>query len=307
MDNPFADPEPDERRMILSMMIRTSYREVLRKEVVWRAIARPHKEELRMGTAHVQGDLWSARTQDWADLQERFSIPLFEAVFERLRVEKGMRLLDVGCGAGGAAQIASRRGTWVSGLDASGTMIEIARKRVPDGDFSVGEIEELPYADHIFKAVVGFNAFQYAGDPVAALREAKRVTSSGGQVVMAIWGRPQDCEHAVTLKAVGSLLPPPPPGASGPFALSDPGKVEALMEQAGLQPLDSGEVDCPFEYPDAETAWRAVSSAGPVIRAIRHAGEEHTKQAIMDSLTPYKTHTGGYLQENKFRFVIATA
>lgn len=260
-----------------------------------------------MGTAHVQGDLWSASTQDWADLQERVCIPLFEAVFERLRVGNGMRLLDVGCGAGGAAQIAARCGARVSGLDASGAMIEIARKRVPDGDFSVGEIEELPYADHIFHAVVGFNSFQYAGDPVAALREAKRVTSSGGQVVMAIWGRLQDCEHAVTLKAVGSLLPPPPPGAGGPFALSDPGKVEALMEQAGLQPIDSGEVDCPFEYPDAETAWRAVSSAGPVIRAIRHAGEERTKQAIIDSLAPYKTHTGGYLQENKFRFVIATA
>jgi SAM-dependent methyltransferase len=260
-----------------------------------------------MRTAQVQGDLWSARTQDWADLQERLSIPLFEAVFERLKVGNGMRLLDVGCGAGGAAQIAARRGAWVSGLDASGAMIEIARKRVSDGDFSVGEIEELPYADNIFNAVVGFNSFQYAGDPVAALQEAKRVTSSGGQVVMAIWGRPQDCEHAGTLKAVGSLLPPPPPGAGGPFALSDPGKVEALMEQAGLQPIDSGEADCPFEYPDAETAWRAVSSAGPVIRAIRHAGEERTKQAIIDSMAPYKTHTGSYLQENKFRFVIATA
>jgi SAM-dependent methyltransferase len=101
-----------------------------------------------MGTAHVQGDLWSASTQDWADLQERVCIPLFEAVSERLRVGNGMRLLDVGCGAGGAAQIAARRGARVSGLDASGAMIEIARKRVPDGDFSVGEIEELPYADH---------------------------------------------------------------------------------------------------------------------------------------------------------------
>jgi len=63
-----------------------------------------------MGTAPTQGDLWSARAQDWANLQERVCLPHFEAVFERLGMRKGMRLLDVGCGVGGAVQLAARRG-----------------------------------------------------------------------------------------------------------------------------------------------------------------------------------------------------
>lgn len=79
---------------------------------------------------------------------------------------------------------------------------------------------------------------------------------------MVVWGEPQDCEHAATPAALGPLMPPPRPGAQGPFALSASGKVEALMAQAGLQPAASGYIDCPFEYPDAETAWRGISSAG---------------------------------------------
>ena len=40
--------------------------------------------------------------------------------------------------------------------------------------------------------------------------------------------------------------------------------------------------------------------------AVRMAGEERVRQAILDSLAPYKTEGGGYRQENKFRYVIAT-
>lgn len=78
------------------------------------------------------------------------------------------------------------------------------------------------------------------------------------------------------------------------------------MEEAGLTPVGSGEVDCPFKYPDTETAWRAISSVGPVVMAIRMAGEEQVRQAVLDSLASYRTN-GDYRQENKFRYVIAAA
>jgi hypothetical protein len=79
------------------------------------------------------------------------------------------------------------------------------------------------------------------------------------------------------------------------------------MDQAGLAPIERGAAQCPFEYPDAETAWRALSSAGPLIRAMCYAGEERVKAVVLESLAPYQTPLGGYRQENTFRFVIATA
>ena len=102
------------------------------------------------------------------------------------------------------------------------------------GDFRVGEIEDLPYPDGSFDVVTGFNCFQFAADPVKALREAKRVARPGGRVAMLVWGRAEDCKTAATLAALSRLLPPPQPGSAGPFALSEPGKVDDLVAQAGL-------------------------------------------------------------------------
>jgi SAM-dependent methyltransferase len=88
------------------------------------------------------------------------------------------------------------------------------------------------------RAVSGINAFQYATRPEVAAAEAARVVRHGGRVAIATWGRPDDCEAAAHLGALGALLPPPPPGAPGPFALSRPGALASLARAAGLQPVD---------------------------------------------------------------------
>ena len=47
-----------------------------------------------------------------------------------------------------------------------------------------------------------------------------------------------------------------PPGAPGPFALSEPEVLAGLAQQAGLRPRQHGAVPCPWAYPDLETALR---------------------------------------------------
>ena len=107
--------------------------------------------------------------------------------------------------------------------------------------------------------------------------------------------------------ALGPLLPPPPPGAGRPFALSEPGQLEALVQPAGLTPIHTAEVACSFDYPDGETAWRALSSAGPFVAAIRGAGEQRVQQAVEAALAPYRTGSGGVRLENSFRYLLARA
>lgn len=260
-----------------------------------------------MGSAQAQSQVWGVQAENWANLMERMSLPIYHVVLDKTNVSRGTCLLDVGCGTGMAAQLAAQLGADVTGLDASEAELVIARERVPSGDFRCGEMEELPYADASFDVVTGFSSFQFAQDPVNALRQARRVVKPGGYVAMVAWGRAEDCEFATTLKAVMACLPPPPPGAKGTFALSEPGKMEALMEQAGLIPCASGDVSCPFEYSDDETAWETISSSGPLVAAIRAAGEETIKRAVLTSLVPFKMPSGGYRQENLLHYVIATA
>src|SRR5919106_1016984 len=100
--------------------------------------------DLKPRSAGINGRLWGARARDWADIQEGQCRPVYEAVFGRTSVTAGTIYLDVGCGAGMAAQIAAQRGARVSGLDAAENLLAIAHARVPAGNFRVGDLEDLP-------------------------------------------------------------------------------------------------------------------------------------------------------------------
>jgi SAM-dependent methyltransferase len=260
-----------------------------------------------MGTANVQSALWGARARDWTEVQEGTVIPLYEAVLSKTKVGSGTAILDVGCGAGLFCQMATHRGAHPSGLDATEPLIAIARDRVPNGDFRVGEMEELPYSDHQFDVVTGFNSIQYAASPANAMREARRVARAGGAVVVAVWGKPEDTQAAAYIAALGSLLPAPPPGAPGPFALSEEDALEALVTSAGLTPTEVEEVDTLWVYPNQHTALRGLLSAGPAVRAIQHVGEQAVRAAVTKAIEPFKIASGAYELQNKFRYLIATA
>jgi len=259
-----------------------------------------------MGSAPVQGQLWGVQARNWADLMEKMCLPVYHVVLDKTNVRSGTRLLDIGCGTGMAAQLAAKLGAEVTGMDASEAELVIARERVPNGDFRCGEMEELPYADASFDMVTAFNSLQFADDPLHALREARRVAKPGGYVAMVTPGRTEDSEFSITLKAVMACLPTPPTAART-FALAEPGKLEASMEQVGLTIRASGNVSCPFTYPDDETAWKTINSSGPLAAAVRAAGEETIKRTVIASLAPFRTPDGGYRQENLIHYVIATA
>ena len=257
------------------------------------------------GTAAVQGPLWGAHAADWAELQEACSEPLFEAGLAKCGVGEGKRYLDIGCGAGLAVQLAAERGASVAGFDASSGMIEIAKRRTPAADFRVGDLQELPWPNASFDVVSAFNSLQYAASPVDALRETARVTKRGGRIAIGLWGDPAKCQAAPYIAAIGSFLPPPPPGAPGPWALSAPEAMRNLIESAGLKMIAMREVTCPWIYRDAETAARALMSAGVVTRAIDIAGAGKVREKVFASIEPFRRHDGSYRIDNVFRLAVA--
>jgi SAM-dependent methyltransferase len=255
----------------------------------------------------VQGELWNVRARDFAEVMEGFFRPMYDSVLARPELTNARSILDVGCGAGLAAQVFAATIANVAGIDASRAFIEIARKRLPGRDVRVGEMEALPYDDRTFDVVTGFNSFQYATSPVKALSEARRVTRADGAIVIATWGLPEDCEAAGHLKALGSLMPPSPPGAPGPFALSDETKLKALASEAGLTPLAVVDVGCPWSFTNLDTALRGMLSAGPAERAIRNSGMEQARNAVANAIAPYRKPSGEYVLNNRFRYVVARA
>ena len=260
-----------------------------------------------MGTAQVQGQLWGAAARDWAELAEPVQAPFFEAALDALGVAGGTRLLDAGCGAGLALMLAAERGATVSGLDASAGLLEVARERLPEADLREGELEALPYADDCFDAVTAFNSVQYASDPTAALREIRRVARPGVRVAITTWGRPEQCEMRAVLGAIGALLPPPPPGTGGAFALAAPGALEALVESAGLIAERAIDVPTPYAHDDLGTAVRAHLASGPARRAIETAGLEATREAVTAVCEQARQPDGSVRYDNVFKVLVARA
>ena len=258
-------------------------------------------------TAEMNSRLWGARARDWADLQEGTCRPVYLAVLDRVGLSPGDFYLDVGCGAGMAAQIAAERGARVAGLDAAANLLAIARTRVPEGDFQVGEMESLPFPAATFDLVTGFNSFQYAGDPSAALAQAQRVAKPGASVVIMTWGKPEGMGAASLVMALKPLMPPPPPGAPGPFALSDESALRAFATGAGLDPVEVFDVDSPWQDPDRATALRAAKSAGVAVRAIENSSEDAVDAAFSQAIEPFRQTDGSYLIDATFRCLLTRA
>ena len=258
------------------------------------------------GSADAQGKLWGARARDFTTVEPKM-VALYESALEVVEIGTGTRLLDVGCGPGLFLRLAAQQGATVTGIDAAGPFIEIARERLPDAELTVGEMESLPYEDDSFDVITGFNAFQFAADPAHALREAGRVGRSGAPIVIATWGRPEQCEAAAYVKAVGALLPPPPPGAPGPFALSEEGALEEFATRGGLTPGARREVLCVWAFPDEDTLLRGLKSTGFAVKAIDTAGEEQVTETVLEAVARYRTSDGGYRLENVFGYLVARA
>lgn len=258
-----------------------------------------------MGTARIQGELWGAKAREWAELQEPAWRYIHEAAMDHAGVGPGTRLLDVGCGAGGALMIARKRGAEVTGLDGSENLVAVARQRLPGARIDVGEMEELPFDDETFDVVTGINSFQFAADLVRALSEARRVCRRDGTVLMLTWGRREDCElMTVTVSAVMALLPPPP-GGSPPGPLLDEGAVETAMHKAGLQPVGTGEIAAELAFPDAATAIRANLAAGVNVNVARQVGEARVSEAIRATLPAVTRADGSVVWRNRFRWTRA--
>lgn len=257
-----------------------------------------------MGTAVQNGALWGAKAQEWTDRQEPHHIPLWQKMLDAAHVAESTNLLDVACGGGNLAELARRRGATVTGIDASQALVELAASRV-EGTFVTGEMEELPFADSVFDAVLIANGLQYAADRDRAARELKRVLRPGGTTVVGMWSERNKSEMTSVFDTVKALVPQPP-GAAAPLDLAERSVLLAILERAGFKIAADGEVDVPFVYANIEDYWIAQRSAGVMEGAAQRIGEERLKAALFDVAGPYTQPDGRIIFHNKMRYVAAT-
>jgi SAM-dependent methyltransferase len=211
--------------------------------------------------------------------------PAWDAVADSAEIGAGTALLDVGCGTGGFCELAAARGALVHGVDELPDRVERARARVPAGDFRVGLMENLPWADGAFDVVTGFNTFQYAFDVDLALAESCRVLRPAGRLAVCKWGRPRDNEFFAFLGRLGAAV--------GRLPAVDP--VGAALDRLHGRDVARGDVPAVMEVAGDAALVTALESAGA-------APADDWAQRIAEAAAPYRLTDGRYRFRNRLSY-----
>ena len=109
---------------------------------------------------------------------------------QSLNISAGQKVLDLGCGIGGAtlsiAEITGPTGL-VAGVDISSAMIEYATRRAANRreiEFRLGDACSVPYPNGFFDVARSERLFLYLPDRLAAINEMMRVVKTGGRVCL---------------------------------------------------------------------------------------------------------------------------
>jgi SAM-dependent methyltransferase len=229
---------------------------------------------------------------------------------DRLALERGERVIDVGCGCGGTSlHIAERVGSegFVLGVDVSQPMLAIAEQRRREAQaqsvrFVHGDVQIHPFEPRSFDAVFSRFGIMFFADPLAAFRNLVATLRPGGRIGFAAWqGIDRNPWMMVPMRALAGVIPLPPapdPHGPGPFAFADAERVCAILEAAGFVEAEAEPLATTMSLGGAKTVEEAVDfllEVGAAATALREAGEEvrpRARRAMADALAPYATPSG---------------
>ena len=197
-------------------------------------------------------------------------------LLDRVGVNEGMDLLDVGTGSGGTVAIpAAQRGATVTGVDLTPELFDDARRRAADAgvevDWVEGDAEALPFDDGQFDRVLSTFGHMFAPRHAAASAELSRVCRPGGVVATTTWA-PEGMVGTV-LRTVGAQMPEPPDLAEPPVLWGAEEHVREMFEPHGLE-LELDHDAARFEYPDVDGFVTFYEeNFGPLVAAKAALGE----------------------------------
>ena len=124
------------------------------------------------------------------------------------RLPRGGRVLDVATGTGLVAAELVRRGFEVTGVDQSGEMLDVARRRFGDKvELVEASADSLPFANDTFDHLTFTYLLRYVDDPGATLAELSRVVRAGGTVASLEFGVPGGLARPLWELYVRGVLP----------------------------------------------------------------------------------------------------
>jgi 2-polyprenyl-6-hydroxyphenyl methylase / 3-demethylubiquinone-9 3-methyltransferase len=150
-------------------------------------------------------------------------------------------LLDIGCGAGLAAESFARLGYRVTGLDAAGEAIEVARAHAASTElpiaYRIGAPEDLVAEDARFPVITALEVIEHVPEPTAFLSTIARLLTPGGSLFLSTLNRTPQSFVAAKIGAE-YLLRWLPVGTHDWRKFISPTELERMLRQVGLRVVD---------------------------------------------------------------------
>jgi len=241
------------------------------------------------------------------------------AIFPRLEVNPGERVMDAGAGFGDTAIMLAKRvgpAGHVDAIDCCEAFLELGRtdaaaQGVKNIRFVEADIQFEPFQPD-YDLVFSRFGTMFFENPVAAMRNMRRALKPGGRFTMIVWRRIEDNPWLGAAKAI-ALKHLPQPGADartcgpGPFSMADQELVTAQMKAAGFAEISFERVDAPVRMGDSiEDAIGFQLALGPAGEVYREAGDRASQKhdALVADLTallePHVTADGVYMKSSSW-------
>jgi SAM-dependent methyltransferase len=201
-----------------------------------------------------QAEFWAGISPTWVEIEDQLEevsgVP-GQMAMDRLRLQPGQQVLDLGCGTGRTTlELASRvvPGGRALGADIAAEMLVRAREHAAEAgtknvDFLQADVQAHDLGEGQFDAAYSRFGVMFYADPVAAFSGVHRALRPGGSLSFVCW-QPITANDwmlvpgmaAVTV--LGKMPQMPGPDEPGPFSLADPDRVRSILGSAGFADID---------------------------------------------------------------------
>lgn len=249
---------------------------------------------------------------------ERYFVPAIGAplaadLLQLAALRPGERVLDVACGTGVVARLASRQvgelGS-VVGLDVDPGMLAVARSAAPPDSaiqWREARAEAMPLPGGSFDAVLCQMGLQFMQDRNAALSEMRRVLAHDGRLIFNLPG-PTPRLFTIMREALASHAGTEAAGfVDRVFSLHDPAEIRDLVDAAGLRHVSVRADTRALRLPSPEAFLWQYTSSTPLAAAVAHLDEDRRASIERDVVARWEGFVDDRALVLEVRVVVATA
>lgn len=198
---------------------------------------------------HVNNAVYDTLGERWYEAQDdpiallraetAHRTPWIVETVEQCLGSAGVRVLDVGCGAGFLSNRLALRGWSVAGIDASASSLEIAAARDATRSvrYEIADARELPFRSASFDVVTAMDFLEHVDEPGRVIAEASRVLRPGGLFFFHTFNRTL-LAWLIVIKGVEWFVKNTPRDLHVLSHFLEPREVSESCEASGLEIVD---------------------------------------------------------------------